>query len=192
MENEEGKVAEKRKNEAFEWIKALAIAIIIAIVIRSFIFTNYAVEGESMMPTLQNANRLIVNKIDYHFTQPKRFQVIIFHATPTQDYVKRVIGLPGDTIQYKNDLLYVNGKPIQEPYLEPYKKKLGSGHLTWDFSLQSLHLGNKVPPGKLFVMGDNRQNSVDSRSFGFVDESKIVGKVDLRYWPLNEFGPIRK
>lgn len=186
------KQTNKNKNEVFEWIKALAIAVIIAVVIRSFIFTNYVVEGESMMPTLQNANRLIVSKIQYHITQPKRFDIIIFHATPTEDYVKRVIGLPGDTVQYKNDMLYINGKKVDEPYLKPYKSKLLPGEdLTQDFSLKTLKSTNgvaRVPKGKLFVMGDNRQNSVDSRIFGFVDESQIVGKVDLRYWPLNEFG----
>ncbi|WEG12155.1 signal peptidase I [Pullulanibacillus sp. KACC 23026] len=191
MENEQRKPAKKEKNEVFEWIKALAVAVIIAIVIRSFIFTNYVVEGESMMPNLQNGNRLIVNKVDYHVTQPKRFDVIIFHATPTEDYVKRVIGLPGDTVEYKNDTLYINGKAIAEPYLDAYKKKT-SGNLTWDFNLKKVTGKTVVPKGKLFVMGDNRQNSVDSRVFGFVDESKVVGKVDLRYWPLNEFGTIKK
>ncbi len=194
MENGQDNVQGKKqtqKNEAFEWIKALGIAFIIAIIIRSFILQNYVVEGVSMMPTLQNGNRLIVNKLSYHVFQPKRFDIIIFHATPTADYVKRVIGLPGDTITYKNDVLYVNGKKVDEPYLKPYKSKLLPGQeLTKDFSLDTLDSTGRVthvPKGKLFVMGDNRLNSEDSRYFGFVDESQIVGKVDLRYWPLNEF-----
>lgn len=179
---------EKKKNDVIEWAKALGIAVLIAVLVRAFIFTNYVVEGESMMPTLQNGNRLIVNKIDYDFGKPHRFDVIIFHATKTADYVKRVIGLPGDTIQYKNDVLYVNGKPVKEPYLKPYKSKLPPGEeLTNDFTLKKLTGKTKVPPGKLWVMGDNRQVSEDSRYFGFVDESKIVGKVDLRYWPFSEF-----
>lgn len=182
-----GSPLKEKKREAFEWLKALAIAVIIAIVIRSFIFTNYVVEGQSMMPTLQDGNRLIVNKIDYDFTTPHRFDIVIFHATPTDDYVKRVIGLPGDTLEYKDDVLYINGKKVSEPYLQPYKNQLPDGvPLTKDFTLKEVTGETHVPKGKIFVMGDNRQNSVDSRRFGFVDINKIVGKVDLRYWPFSE------
>jgi signal peptidase I len=182
-----GALLKKDKREAFEWLKALAIAVIIAIVIRSFIFTNYIVEGQSMMPTLQDGNRLIVNKIDYDITKPHRFDIIVFHATPTDDYVKRVIGLPGDSIEYKNDVLYINGKKVDEPYLKPYKEQLVSGLLTENFTLKDITGVDRVPKGKVFVMGDNRRNSVDSRRFGFVDMNQIVGKVDLRYWPISEF-----
>jgi signal peptidase I len=182
---------EGKKREVFEWLKALAIAVIIAVIIRGFIFTNYVVEGKSMMPTLQDGNRLIVNKIDYDFTKPHRFDIVIFHATPTDDYVKRVIGLPGDTLEYKNDVLYINGNKIAEPYLQPYKSQLTSGFLTRNFTLKEVTGETHVPPGKIFVMGDNRQNSVDSRRFGFVDISQIVGKVDLRYWPFSEIDLLR-
>ena len=175
------------KSDLFEWIKALAIAVIIAIIVRSFIFTNYVVEGSSMMPTLQDGNRLIVNKIDYNLNEPNRFDIIIFHATPTDDYVKRVIGLPGDTIEYKNDNLYINGKKYKEPYLDPYKKQVSTGNLTYDFTLEGETGEKKVPKGKVFVLGDNRRNSQDSRVFGFVDMDKIVGKVNIRYWPFDEF-----
>lgn len=185
-------MAKKKNNEAWEWVKAFGIAIVIAIVIRSFIFTNYVVEGESMMPTLQNGNRLIVNKIEYDVSKPQRFDIVIFHATPTEDYVKRVIGLPGDTIQYKNDVLYVNGQPKKEPYLNKYKSQLPKGELlTPNFTLKKITGKTKVPPGDIFVMGDNRRHSTDSRVFGFVKESKIVGKVNLRYWPFSEFNLIK-
>ena len=178
----------KGKRELFEWLKALAIAVIIAIIIRGFIFTNYVVDGQSMMPTLQDGNMLIVNKVDYDFTKPHRFDIVIFHATPTDDYVKRVIGLPGDTLEYKNDVLYINGQKVNEPYLKPYKSKMPADvPLTKDFNLKERTGLTHVPDGKIFVMGDNRQNSVDSRVFGFVDMSKIVGKVNLRYWPFSEF-----
>lgn len=182
----------KTKKEALEWVKAIGIAVIIVILIRSFVFSNYVVQGKSMMPTLQNGNRLIVNKIDYSVGKPHRFDVVIFHATKSEDYVKRVIGLPGDRIAYKNDMLYVNGKAVKEPYLDPYKKQLFQGQLTWDFTLKGLTGEARVPKGKLWVMGDNRRNSVDSRWFGFVDEKEVVGKVDLRYWPLKKFGIIHR
>lgn len=182
----------KSKNEMLEWLKAIVIAVIIALLIRHFIFNNYVVKGISMMPTFQDGNRLIVNKIDYDFGKPHRFDVVIFHATKTEDYIKRVIGLPGDKIAYKNDTLYVNGKPVKESYLRPYKDKLAKGEkLTENFTLKDQTGYSRVPKGKVWVMGDNRQNSVDSRVFGFVSEKEIVGKVALRYWPLSEFGTLK-
>ncbi|WP_085521238.1 signal peptidase I [Tuberibacillus sp. Marseille-P3662] len=177
----------KSKSEAVEWFKALGLAVIIAIVIKSFFFTNYIVEGKSMMPTLKDGNRLIVNKIDYDISQPDRFDVVIFHHNDKEDYVKRVIGLPGDTIRYENDVLYVNGKAVKEPYLKPYKEQIKSGHLTEDFNLKDYTDHKKVPKGKLFVLGDNRRVSSDSRVFGFVDMDQVVGKVNLRYWPIRQF-----
>jgi signal peptidase I len=177
---------EKIKSEILSWIKAIGIAVIIAIIIRTFLFTNYVVDGPSMMPTLQNNNQLIVNKLVYDLGQPQYGDIIIFHATPTQDFVKRVIGLPGDTIVYKNDQLYRNGKKIPEPYLNVYKKQLTSGEFTNDFSLIKLTGKLKVPKGKLWVMGDNRPISEDSRMIGFIDENKVVGKVSLRYFPFSE------
>ncbi|MFT8362894.1 MAG: signal peptidase I [Sporolactobacillus sp.] len=177
--------------ETWGWVKAIVIAVIIALVIRNFVFSNYIVRGDSMRSTLQNGNRLIVNMLDYRFSSPHRFDVIVFHATPTEDYVKRIIGLPGDTIRYSHDQLYVNGKKVAEPYLQKNKAKMPTGvDLTQSFSLHSLTGSYRVPKGKLWVMGDNRRNSEDSRYFGFVDESKVVGKVSLRYWPFDEFGSI--
>ncbi|GGL43287.1 signal peptidase I [Sporolactobacillus putidus] len=181
---------EKKKNEAFAWIRAIGLAVLVVLIVRTFIFGNYIVQGPSMMPTLYNGDRLIVNKVDYRFSQPRRFDVVIFHATPTDDYVKRVIGLPGDKITYSNDQLYVNDKPVSEPYLNKYKKQLSGGMLTWNFTLKGLTGQMRVPKGELWVMGDNRQNSADSRVFGFVSEKKLVGKVDFRYWPFNHLGTI--
>ncbi|RYL93104.1 signal peptidase I [Sporolactobacillus sp. THM7-4] len=185
----QGKVMNFSRKEVWSWVKAFVVAVVVALFIRHFIFSNYIVRGESMMPTLQDGNRLIVNKIGYKISKPHRFDVIIFHATATDDYVKRVIGLPGDTISYQDDQLYINGKPVNEPYLRPYKKKLPGGeNLTENFNLKQQTGVSRVPKGKVWVMGDNRRNSVDSRIFGFVDEKNIVGKVDIRYWPADEFG----
>ncbi|MTT30448.1 signal peptidase I [Terrilactibacillus sp. BCM23-1] len=173
----------KSRKEAFEWIKALGIAVIIAVLVRSFIFTNYVVEGKSMMPNLQDGNRLIVNKLDYEISKPNRFDIVIFHATKTEDYVKRVIGLPGDKIAYRNDVLYVNGKAMKEPYLKRYKENI-QGDLTYDFPNNGTIT---VPKNTIWVMGDNRQNSIDSRVFGPVKLNKVVGKVNVRYWPMSKF-----
>lgn len=181
----------KAMKETWGWIKAIAVAVIVALLIRHFVFSNYIVRGESMQSTLQDGNRLIVNQFVYRLSKPHRFDVIVFHATPTDDYVKRIIGLPGDTIRYHNDQLYVNGKKVAEPYLKQNKAALPAGvDLTQNFSLKNMEGTYRVPKGKLWVMGDNRRNSEDSRYFGFVDERKVVGKVQLRYWPFDEFGTI--
>ncbi|UQD51362.1 signal peptidase I [Bacillus methanolicus] len=174
------------KKEGLEWLKAFVIGIIIFAFIRTFFFSNYIVKGESMMPTLQDGNKLVVNKIGYQFGKLQRFDVIVFHANKKEDFVKRIIGLPGDKIEYRNDQLYVNDKKIDEPYLDIYRKQIPGGRLTGDFTLKEITGKEKVPPGKLFVLGDNRLGSWDSRQFGFISVNQVVGKVNLRYWPLNE------
>lgn len=103
-----------------------------------------------------------------------------------EDYVKRIIGLPGDHIEYKHDKLYINGQFVDEPYLETYKKETNGRQLTGDFKLEELTKEKFVPPGSIFVVGDNRLGSWDSRHFGFVKADTVVGKVDLRYWPIQE------
>ncbi|RDU35518.1 signal peptidase I [Neobacillus piezotolerans] len=174
------------KKEAVEWIKAFLVGIIIFVLIRSFFFANYVVEGESMMPTLKDGNKLVVNKIGYQIGDLHRFDVIVFHANKREDYVKRIIGLPGDEIEYRADRLYINGKEFDEPFLEPYRKEILGEALTGDFTLKELTGKLKVPEGKLFVMGDNRLESWDSRHFGFIPAKNVVGKVNLLYWPITD------
>ncbi|MGH1333280.1 MAG: signal peptidase I, partial [Exiguobacterium indicum] len=106
--------------ELFSWVKALVVALVIAFIIRTFLFVPVIVDGESMMPTLHNADRMIVNKIPYYFNEPERGDIVVFHATETRDYIKRVIAVPGDTMYYKDDTLYVNDKKVAEPYLKEY------------------------------------------------------------------------
>lgn len=177
---------EEIKKESLEWIKALAIGIIIFAFIRTFFFSNYVVEGESMMPTLEDGNKLVVNKIGYQIGDLDRFDVIVFHANEKEDYVKRIIGLPGDKIEYRDDQLYINDKKIDEPFLDIYRSEALGGRLTGDFTLTEITGEKTVPKGKLFVLGDNRLGSWDSRHFGFISVEQVVGKVDLRYWPLEE------
>ncbi|MCM3567808.1 signal peptidase I [Neobacillus mesonae] len=174
------------KREGMEWVKAFAIGLIIFAFIRTFFFSNYVVEGESMMPTLQDGNKLVVNKLGYQVSDLDRFDVIVFHANPKEDFVKRIIGLPGDKLEYRNDQLYINGQKFDEPFLAKYKRKSPGMKLTGDFSLKEITGEDTVPEGKLFVLGDNRLGSWDSRHFGFISIDQVVGKVDLRYWPLNE------
>ncbi|MGV3464770.1 MAG: signal peptidase I [Heyndrickxia sp.] len=173
------------KKEVFSWIKSILFAAIIVFVCRYFIFVPSIVVGQSMMPNLQDGNRIIVSKL----SKIERFDEIVFHAPDAdEDYVKRVIGLPGDKVEMKNDVLYINGTAYKEPYLKQYKSALPPMQkLTGDFSLQDPPTNAKVvPKGYLFVLGDNRKISKDSRIFGFVPEKSVVGKVKIRFWPLNE------
>ena len=177
----------KEKNELWEWIKALLIAFGIAVIIRYFLFTPIVVDGDSMMPTLEDGDRMIVNKIGYRIGDPKRFDIVVFHAPEGKDYIKRVIGLPGDYIEYKDDQLYINGKPYDEPYLDQYKSELTEGTLTQDFTLQDVDPTLEViPEGYVFVMGDNRRYSKDSRHIGIVSEDKIIGSTSIVFWPFDE------
>lgn len=173
-----------KKSEIVSWVKSIALALVIAFVCRAFLFTPSLVQGESMMPTLENNERMVVNKIGYSLQGVDRFNIIVFHGNEGHDLVKRVIGLPGDTIEYKHDVLYVNGKPVAEPYLDEYKKQLSGGQLTPDFTLEEITGKKTVPEGYVFVLGDNRQVSKDSRAFGFVSEKQIVGKGSVVFWPL--------
>ncbi|MED1864585.1 signal peptidase I [Fictibacillus nanhaiensis] len=176
----------KERNGLMDWIKAIGVALILAIIIKKFLIEQYVVYGESMMPTIQNGNRLIVNKIGYEISQPERFDLIVFKANPEEDYIKRVIGLPGDHIAYQDDKLYINNKPVSEPYLKEFKQFAGDRTLTGNFTLEEITGLDTVPKGKIFVLGDNRLHSIDSRHIGFVEMTDIVGEANIRYWPMDE------
>jgi signal peptidase I len=173
----------KGRNEIWEWIKALFIAILLAFIIRTFFLTPIVVEGASMRPTLLDQDRMIVTKIG----EPKRFDIIVFHASEDKDYIKRVIGLPGDRIEYKGDTLYINGKSYNEPYLDEYKQEITDGPLTNSFTLRETPVrSDVVPEGHLFVLGDNRRYSKDSRHIGAVPMEKVVGTTKVVFWPIKE------
>ncbi|WP_110927271.1 signal peptidase I [Bacillus massiliglaciei] len=176
----------EKSKEVFSWIKAIAIAVILAFLIRTYIFSPIVVDGESMMPTLEDKEKIILNMFEKDTEDLERFDVVVFHATEEKDYIKRVIGLPGDRLEYKDDTLYINGKAYKEPYLDAYKSELAGEPLTGSFNLEEITGESTVPKGQLFVMGDNRQNSLDSREIGTISEDKIVGKANFVYWPLNK------
>ncbi|EGL84214.1 signal peptidase I [Caldalkalibacillus thermarum TA2.A1] len=159
-------------SEAWEWLKAIILAVAIALIIRLLLFAPIVVDGESMLPTLHDRERLIVNKAVYLWSEPQRGDIIVFHATQDKDWIKRVIGRPGDIVEVKNGRLYINGEPVDEPYLDP-----SSQFVMHDFR-------EIVPEGELFVMGDNRANSRDSRNIGTIPISSVVGRADLVFWPL--------
>lgn len=150
-----------------------------------FIFGLETVSGPSMQTTFESGDRVVTLR----HTQLKRGDVVILKAPdePNTLYIKRIIGLPGDSVKVINDQLYINNKKVSESYLKAGKEKFSpDSNYTEDFSLQSRGLGKKVPEGSYFVMGDHRNVSKDSRYFGYVKKSAIIGKVVLRYWPLNQ------
>ncbi len=180
------------------WIKDLiwyVILIIALVLLRLYIFTPVTVSGESMIPTLVDGERNIALKVG----DVKRFDIVSLIAPddPSKNYVKRVIGMPGDTVEYKDDVLYINGKKYDEPYLEEKKAELKDIRpdevLTSDFSLESV-LGQKtVPANTYFVMGDNRQNSKDSRfqEVGFIPKENIIGRSKVAFWPPSKWGLVK-
>ena len=178
-----------KKNEWIEWLKAILIAVVIAAIVRIFIFSAIMVDGISMMPTLEDGDKMIANKISYMIGEPKRFDIIVFNANPEEKYIKRVIGLPGDTVEYRDDVLYINGEPQEEPYLEQLKATT-EGTLTGDFTLEEMIGERTIPEGHLFVMGDNRRNSTDSRHIGLIPYEEVIGKTNFIYWPIDNGGRV--
>lgn len=171
------------------WVKAVGAALILALLIHNFVAIPIVVKGVSMMPTLQGGDRLIANKIGYTINGVERLDIIVFHATGEQDYIKRVVGLPGDHIEYKDDQLYINGEEYEEEYLDEYKNQLiDDNPFTYDFELETLTGSVVVPEGHYFVLGDNRRDSKDSRTIGFVSVEDVIGKASVIYWPLEEIG----
>ncbi|MDN7241267.1 signal peptidase I [Planococcus sp. N028] len=179
----------KKKNEVWEWSKALLIAFGLAAIIRFFFFTPIVVDGESMMPTLEHGDRMIVNKIGYNIGEPDRFDIVVFHAPEEKDYIKRIIGLPGDHVAYEDDQLYINGEPVDEPYLDYYKEDI-TGTLTEDFTLEEIIGEETIPEGHVFVMGDNRRASKDSRMIGEVPIDEVIGSTSFVFWPMAEAGVV--
>ncbi len=171
------------QKELNEWIKALLLAIVLAVVLRVLIVDNYIVDGDSMLPTLHDQDRVLVYKLGQKLgMMPKRGDIIVFQYArePWRDFVKRVVGLEGDQIEIKEGKLYVNGKAQLEPYLTA--PMLGS------------YGPEIVPAGRVFVMGDNRNFSMDSRDpqVGMVTLDSIKGEAIVVYWPLKTLRLIKR
>ena len=179
-----------------ETLEVIALALIMFVAVRS-VAHNYRVEGASMAPTFATNQLLIVNRLAYRgldlswlpgadglairpFGTPRRGDVVVFigQARPiARDFVKRVIGVPGDTVEVRDGRVIVNGVAYAEPYIN------APPAYTYPPAV--------VPPGKMFVLGDNRNNSLDSHLIGMVEQSIVIGRVDLRYWPFNVAGLVR-
>lgn len=174
--------ASRRRRATIEWIVLIGAALIIALVIKTFLFQAFYIPSESMVPTLKVGDRVLVNKLSYDLHDVHRGDIVVFKAPPEassdgiDDLVKRVVGLPGDTVEARDDgRVYVNDRRLEEPYLPDATR-------TAEFP------ATKVPAGHLFMMGDNRGASRDSRYFGPIAESAIIGRVFLRIWPPGSIG----
>ncbi|MFZ4517601.1 MAG: signal peptidase I [Microthrixaceae bacterium] len=167
-----------------EWIVVVVGAVVVALLVKTFLVQAFRIPSESMDPTLQVGDRVLVNKLSYRLHDVNRGDVVVFTRPanlpegPDQpdDLIKRVIGLPGDTVQAKDGKVYVNGRPLDEPYLP-------DGTTT-----QNLENPVKVPEGEVLVLGDNRSNSADGRVFGTISEDTIIGRAFVIVWPLSRFG----
>lgn len=168
-----------KQNEYREWIECILIAVAIALFIKVFIFSTTYVVGTSMYPTLHEGDMLFVNKIKLKFSPLSRGDIIVLKApdNPKKNYIKRVIGVEGDIISIQNGKVYLNGKTLEENYIE-------DGVSTGIYDKDEW----KIPKGYIFVLGDNRRPlaSNDSRCFGLVPLNKVVGIASFRYFPFGE------
>ncbi|RAL26184.1 signal peptidase I [Thermoflavimicrobium daqui] len=155
-----------------EWIWYTGIAIILALLVRTFLFQPVPLSGPSMLPTFHQGDWVVINKWVYTFRPPKRGEVVIFYGPNQRIYIKRVVAVGGDTIEADQGNVYVNRHRINESYLT-------STYTSYFFK-------RKVPWGKLFVMGDNRLNSMDSRDFGPISVNQVIGRADLVIWPVRD------
>lgn len=193
----------KLLKEILQWVEAIAIAIILAILIRGFLFEPVIIEGTSMMNTLEDHDRVILNKISLAFNEPERGDIVVLEVEPPYfnalpflnnsklakkllptlsgaDYIKRVIAVGGDTVDIIDGYVYVNGEKLNEPYvrLDGETRKLLTA------------MPYTVEEGKYFVMGDNRTASRDSRTIGTIEEEQIIGITGFRIWPVHKIGKI--
>jgi signal peptidase I len=160
-----------------EVLETVLPAILIALLINVFVGQATRVEGQSMEPNLHTEQRLVVEKLSYRFHAPQRFDIVVIRVPSQGDelLIKRVIGLPGETVEFRDGQVYIDGQLLEEPYVTQATRMGRSGKVV-------------VPPLHVFVMGDNRSHSNDSRSFGPVPISNIVGRAWLSYWPPEDAG----
>ena len=168
----------------WSWIWSFIVAFIIVGGVYFFLGRPFTVSGASMYPTLHNGDRMVLSKVgDIH-----RFDVVILKAPDENvEYIKRVIGMPGDTVEMKSGVLYINGKKVDQPFINSEALAKQTVFMD-DFTLESLTGESKVPEGKYFVLGDNRGVSKDSRMIGFIDRSAIEGKAVFTIWPFGRIG----
>lgn len=171
----------RRANSVTLWVRDLVISALASVLIITFLYQPVRVEGTSMLPRLENSDRLFINKFVYHIESIHRGDIVVFHypLDPAKSYIKRVIALPGDRIRIDQGQVWLNGKPLKEPYVPArYRDARSMAAMV-------------VPKGCYFMMGDHRSISSDSREFGPVERSLIYGKAVFVYWPAKDAGVLR-
>ena len=171
----------KREKSTFrEYAEAIVIALVLALVIRTFIVQAFKIPSGSMLPTLQIGDHILVNKFIFHFVSPQRGEIIVFKYPKDEkrDFIKRVIGLPGEKLEVRDKQVFINDRPLVESYAVHADPDVQDE----SFSPRDFLGPIVIPPGEYFMMGDNRDHSMDSRFWGFLDQKKIRGKAFLIYW----------
>lgn len=187
------------KAQIRETAEALVIAVILAMLIRTFVVQAFKIPSGSMEDTLKIGDHILVAKFLYRFVEPKRGDIIVFKypVDPKVDYIKRIIGVPGDKVEIREKVVYINGKRYEEPYVEhvdprTFTKTAIAAEVFPDDMVRRDNYGPvMVPEGHYFVMGDNRDRSYDSRFWGFVPKKNIKGKAFFRYWPPTRIGIVK-
>jgi len=178
-------LVKKLVNFVLDFLETIVVALSIFVVIYLFIMQPHEIKGNSMEPNFSNNEYILTDKISYRLHMPARGDVVIFKApvNPDVDYIKRVIGLPGDRVKIQNGAVYVNGEKLTEEYLRDSTQLFPGSYLSEGVEIT-------VPPGKLFLLGDNRPHSSDSRAFGPVPIDAVIGRAFFRYWPINKLGVV--
>ena len=173
----------KKANPLLEWLIVVVVAITSAVVVRAYVVQQFAVEGESMLSTLHDGDRVLVNRLSYRLHDPRRGDVVVLKrfegASTERDLIKRVIGLPGETVEIRNCVVYIDDRPLIEPYIDAeLQQRDGCG---------GDQVPVVVPDETVFVLGDHRGRSSDSRVFGPVSEDVLIGRAFVIIWPVGDW-----
>jgi signal peptidase I len=167
----------------FDWMVVVAVALLVAFVVRTFVLAHFVVEGESMYSTLDTNDRVFVNKLSYRLHDPNRGDVVVLHqvtGASERDLIKRVVALPGETVEVRNCAVLIDGRVLNEPYLDP--AVVTPTNCGGDYLLDGV-----VPDDHVFVLGDNRGGSQDSRVIGPISEDDLVGRAFVVFWPQSHW-----
>jgi signal peptidase I len=176
--------AKKRKmNPLLEWLIVVAVAITSALLVRAYVVQQFAVEGESMLSTLENGDRVLVNRLSYRLHNPRRGDVVVLKrfdaASEERDLIKRVIGLPGEEVEVRSCTVFIDGRQLVEPYIDAaIQARDGCG---------DSYPKKVVPEGTVFVLGDHRGRSSDSRLFGPIADDLLIGRAFVIIWPVSDW-----
>ena len=177
---------ETLKREAKEWLHSIVVALLLTLVIRTYVVQAFKIPSGSMRPTLLEGDKLFVNKYVYRFEAPKRGDIIVFRypSDPKKDFIKRLAGFGGETVEIRDGKVTIDGKALDDP--ASFGKFTYYNHDPFGGPNESV----RIPEGAYYVLGDNSANSTDSRFWGFVPKRNVLGKAVFRWWPPNRMGRI--